>query len=332
MQTPTLTMADYAAAHPGLKYLFYGGKGGVGKTVMAAATGLWIAGQGRRTVLASTNPVHSLSGLLGQNVFGQPTPVNEVPNLWAYEIDTKDTIERSKQEIKEKIQWFLKYAEISTQADQFVESATMNPAFEESAMFENMIDLMFKDEYDVYVFDTAPTANARRLLGMSKVYSLWVNKMLKSREEARSLREMLSFSKKKEQDPLMDYLLSFRDRMAHARALLTDPEKTAFFFATLPEALPIAVITRFIGWFREFGIPVGGVIVNMVIDRSSVTDETDPFVLNRIAMQEEHLQTISEKFGDEVRAVLPLYDTEVRGVERLRRLADAMFGTAVPAS
>ena len=124
-----------------------------------------------------------------------------VPNLWAYEIDTKETIERSKQEIRDKIQWFLKFADITTKADDFVESATMNPAFEESAMFENMIDLMFKNEYDVYVFDTAPTANARRLLGMSKVYALWVNKMMKSREEAESLRELLSFTKKKEEGP-----------------------------------------------------------------------------------------------------------------------------------
>src|SRR5207245_7055472 len=155
---------------------------------------------------------------------------------------------------------------ISTKADDFVESATMNPAFEESAMFENMVELMLKKEYDVYVFDTAPTANARRLLGMSKVYSLWVDKMLRSRQEARTLREMLSFTKKKEEDPLLEYLLGFRDRMGQARALLTDAEKTAFFFITLPEALPIAVITRFIGWFHEFGIPAGGVTVNTVME------------------------------------------------------------------
>ncbi len=103
---------------------------------------------------------------------------------------------------------------------------------------------MLKNEYDVYVFDTAPTANARRLLGMSKVYSLWVDKMLKSREEARTLREVLSFTKKKEPDPLLEYLLGFRARMGQARRLLTDAGKTAFFFVTLPEALPIAVITR----------------------------------------------------------------------------------------
>src|SRR5574342_1035858 len=216
------TMRKYVNDHQRLRYIFFGGKGGVGKTAMAGATAIWLANHGRRVMLASTNPVHSLSGLLGQNVFGQPTPVSDVPNLWAYEIDTKDTIERSKQEIREKIQWFLKFADISTKAEDFVESATMNPAFEESAMFENMVDLMLKTEYDVYVFDTAPTANARRLLGMSKVYSLWVNKMLKSREEARTLREMLSFTKKKEEDPLMAYLLSFRDRMGQAQRLLTD--------------------------------------------------------------------------------------------------------------
>ncbi len=322
------SMAQRMGTHPNLKYLFFGGKGGVGKTVMAGVTALWFARQGRRTILASTNPVHSLSGLLSQDVFGRHTPVQGVDGLWAYEIDTHDTIERSKQDIKEKIQWFLKFAEISTKADEFVESATMNPAFEESAMFENMIDLMFKNEYDVYVFDTAPTANARRLLGMSKIYSLWVNKMLKSREEARSLREMLSFTKKKEQDPLMEYLVDFQGRMEHARVLLTDAQQTAFFFVTLPEALPIAVITRFIQWFHDFGIPVGGVVVNMLIDRSTVDANTAEFVRNRVAMQEEHMATIWEKFDGQVRAIVPLFETEVRGVAMLQRTADALFGPA----
>ena len=276
-------------------------------------------------MLASTNPVHSLSGLLGQDVYGKPTAVGGATNMWAYEIDTKDTIERSKQEIREKIQWFLKFADISTKAEDFVESATMNPAFEESAMFENMVDLMFEREYDAYVFDTAPTANARRLLGMSQVYSLWVNKMLKSREEARSLRELLSFTKKKEADPLLDYLVSFRDRMSHARQLLTDPALTAFFFITLPEALPIAVITRFIGWFHEFGIPVGGVIVNMLIDREQVKADAPEFVHNRVAMQDRYMEDIWEKFDGMVRSTIPLFETEVRGVPMLSRLSEQIF-------
>lgn len=326
------SMQDYFRQHPELRFVFFGGKGGVGKTVSAGVTAQWLAGQGRRTLLASTNPVHSLSGLLGQDVFGKHTPVQGVSNLWAYEIDTKETIERSKVEIREKIQWFLKFADISTKADDFVESATMNPAFEESAMFENMVELMLKGEYDAYVFDTAPTANARRLLGMSKVYSLWVNKMLKSREEARGLRELLSFTKKKEKDPLLDYLVSFRERMEKARVLLTDPEKTAFFFVTLPEALPIAVITRFIGWFHDFGIPVGGVVVNMLIDRSQVTADSPEFVRNRVSMQARYMQDIWEKFEGMVRATVPLYETEVRGTAALGRMGGALFAepAAVP--
>src|SRR5574342_468773 len=317
------SMQAYVKDHDSLRYLFFGGKGGVGKTAMAGATAIWLAKQGKRVILASTNPVHSLSGLLGQNVFGKPTAVQGCANLWAYEIDTKDTIERSKQEIREKIQWFLKFADISTKAEDFVESATMNPAFEESAMFENMVDLMLRDEYDVFVFDTAPTANARRLLGMSQVYSLWVNKMVKSREEARSLRELLSFTKKKEADPLMDYLISFRDRMGKAQKLLPDADLTAFFFVTLPEALPIAVITRFIGWFHDFGIPVGGVIVNMLIDQKQVNDKSPDFVKNRVAMQDRYMVEIWEKFDGMVRAKLPLYETEVRGTNSLTRMGEA---------
>jgi arsenite-transporting ATPase len=317
---------QFLEEHPNLKYTFFGGKGGVGKTVLAGAAAVGFARQGRRTLLASTNPVHSLSGMLEQDVFGAPTPVEGVPNLWAYEIDTRETIERSKQEIKEKIDWFLKFAEIRTKADEFIESATMNPAFEESAMFENMIDIMFKDEYEVYVFDTAPTANARRLLGMSSVYSLWVNKMVQSREEARSLREMLSYSKKKEEkDPLMEYLLNLRERMQHAKKLLTDPELTAFFFVTLPEALPIAVIRRFIDWFHDFGIPVGGVVVNMVIDAEKVGEDVTEFVRNRLAIQEEYMQEIERQFDGLVRTVIPLYDTEVKGVPMLIQMADHIF-------
>jgi arsenite-transporting ATPase len=322
------SMSDYAEATPGLKYTFFGGKGGVGKTVLAGAASVAFAQMGKRTLLASTNPVHSVSGMLDQNVFGKPTPVEGVSNLWAYEIDTKDTIERSKEEIREKIDYFLKFAEIRGKADEFIESATMNPAFEESAMFENMIDIMFEDEYDLYVFDTAPTANARRLLGMSSVYSLWVNKMMESRKEAQQMRISLSYTKKakeEEKDPLMDYLLEFQDRMGHAKELLTDPSKTAFFFVTLPEALPIAVIRRFISWFHEFGIPVGGVVVNMVIDTNDVDENADDFVLNRVAMQDEYMVEISNQFDEMVRAILPLFETEIRGVEMLKRTANLLF-------
>jgi arsenite/tail-anchored protein-transporting ATPase len=321
----THNMTQYMQAHPKMKYIFFGGKGGVGKTIMAGAAALWFAQQGKKTLLASTNPVHSLSNLLNQDVFGKPVLICDEQQCYAFEIDTKESIERSKQEIREKIAWFLKFADITIKAEEFVESATMNPAFEESAMFENMIDLMFKDEYEIYVFDTAPTANARRLLGMSKVYSLWVDKMLKSRDEAKVMRKALSYTKKVEKDPLMDYLLSFKDRMANAKTLLTDSALTSFFFVTLPEALPIAVISRFIQWFHDFGIPVGGVIVNGLIQKEMVKPDSPEFVRNRVKMQDEHMEEIWQIFKEGVRSVIPLFETEIQGPVMLRKMAQKLF-------
>jgi arsenite-transporting ATPase len=321
------TMADFFTDHPEMRYIYFGGKGGVGKTVVAAAVALWMAKQGRKTLLASTNPVHSLSNLFQMDVFGRPVLIPGTDNLHVQEIDTKETIEKSKKEIREKISWFLKFADIPTKAEEFVESATMNPAFEESAMFENMINLIFEDAFEFYVFDTAPTANARRLLGMSKVYTLWVDKMMKSRDEAKTMRLSLSFRKKKveeEEDPLLDYLVTFRERIDHMRTLLTDEQKSAFFFVTLLESLPIAVIRRVIGWFEDFGIPIGGVIINQAIDKSEVGDDAAEFIRNRVKMQDRYRGEVSESFKD-VRAEIPLFEREVRGVEMVGKLSEALF-------
>ena len=321
------TVEDFLKRHPQMRYIYFGGKGGVGKTVVAAASALWMAEQGKKTLLASTNPVHSLSNLFKHDVFGKPVLIPGTENLFVQEIDTKDTIERSKNEIREKISWFLKFADIPTKADDFIESATMNPAFEESAMFENMINIMLEDAFEFYVFDTAPTANARRLLGMSKVYTLWVDKMYKSRQEAAAMRLSLSFRKKKvaeEEDPLMEYLTTFRDRIEHMRVLLTDEEKSAFFFVTLLESLPIAVIRRFIGWFKDFGIPIGGVIINEAIDKSEVGKDSAQFVLNRVKMQDKYREEVYKSF-ENVCGEIPLFDNEVRGIDMVKKVTRALF-------
>ena len=321
------TMADFFVDHPEMRYVYFGGKGGVGKTVVAAAVAHWMAKQGKKTLLASTNPVHSLSNLFQMDVFGRPVLIPGTDKLHVQEIDTKETIEKSKKDIREKIGWFLKFADIPAKAEDFIESATMNPAFEESAMFENMTNIIFEDAFEFYVFDTAPTANARRLLGMSKVYTLWVDKMMKSREEAKSMRLSLSFRKKRveeEEDPLLDYLVTFRDRIDHMRTLLTDEQKSAFFFVTLLESLPIAVIRRFIGWFEDFGIPIGGVIVNQAIDKSEVGDDAAEFILNRIKMQDRYRGEVNESFKN-LRAEIPLFEKEVRGPEMVAKLSEALF-------
>ncbi len=227
MDQITISMTQYMKDHPRMKYIFFGGKGGVGKTVMAGTAALWAAKQGKKTLLASTNPVHSLSSLLEQDVFGKAAVVCDEKNCYAFEIDTKDTIERSKNEIRKKMNWFLKFADITTKADDFIESATMNPAFEESAMFENMVDLMFKDEYDFYVFDTAPTGKSLRELAMPFDWAGFLQKQIKEGKELARLMNMGGDS--------FEALERDKRRYETALEVLRNPATTVFTLVLLPE-------------------------------------------------------------------------------------------------
>lgn len=304
----------------------------MGKTIVAAGTAYYLAERlGKKTLISSTNPVHSLSSAFGQDVWGKGIQkISGTKNLYAVEIDISDTIKRYKEEIREKIYTFLKYADIPLDPEPFVEIATTNPAFEESAMFDDMINLILKEEFDAYVFDTAPVAHTYRLLGMSKVYDLWLHKMVKSREEALSLRVKLSFRKEKiieeiKKDPLLASLLTMREKTEEGRKLLTDKDKTAFFFVTLPLSLPIAVIERFIGWVQAFDIPTGGVIVNGVLPREGFDLESaSPYIVNKIKEQEQYLKIIHDKFPGMVRGYIPLYETEVTGLDMIAKVSDAL--------
>ena len=141
------------------------------------------------------------------------------------------------------------------------------------------------------------------------------------------MRLSLSFRKKKieeEEDPLLDYLTTFRDRIEHMRTILTDEKRSAFFFVTLLESLPIAVIRRFIGWFEDFGIPIGGVIVNQAIDKSQVDEDSAEFILNRVRMQDKYREEVKNSFKD-IRGEIPLFEKEVRGLEMVTHLTEALF-------
>jgi len=320
--------ASFVAERSGLKYVFFGGKGGVGKTAIAGAAAYYLAEHmGKKVLISSTNPVHSLTSLFGQDLWKKGIQqIKGTRNLYATEIDVTATIQRYKSEIRERLVQFLKFADIPVDVEPFVEIATTNPAFEESAMFDDMISLILNEKFDAYVFDTAPVAHTYRLLGMSKVYDLWLHKMVKSREEALSLRAKLSFRREKilqelKKDPLLATLIATRRKTEEGRRLLTDGEKTAFFFVTLPLALPIAVVERFITWVEAFSIPIGGVIVNEVIPKTDPTN-LSPFVANRMKEQAGYLRMAEEKFPGMVRAAIPLYEREVNGLEMVARMGE----------
>jgi len=320
---------EFISSKPNLRYLFFGGKGGVGKTVVAAGAAQYFAARGKKTIISSTNPVHSLSSIFKIDIWGRGVQ-KLTENLYAIEFDISKTIEKYKADMKEKLLTFIKSADIPVDPDPFLDIATTNPAFEEAAMFDEMVNLILEDKFDVYVFDTAPVAHTYRLLGLSKVYDLWLKRVIKSREEALSLKVKLSFRKEKvieeiKKDPVLQSALETRRRTEEAKKILTDREKTAFFFVTLPLALPIAVIERFITWVKAFDIPIGGVIVNGVLPKTLLKEgKLSSYVVNKLKEQDGYLKMIDEKFPNLVRAYIPLYETEVVGLDMVDKVADAL--------
>lgn len=328
------TLMQLLNEKPGLRFIFTGGKGGVGKTVAAAGIAIQFAGQGKRTLLASLNPVHSLSSVFGQSLSGGAVlPVEGVSNLFAVEVETQEIVARYRESIGRRVREFLKWADIPIDARPFVDIAVTNPAFEESAMFDKMMDIMLgeRGKYDIIVFDTAAVANAVRLIGLSKIYGLWLGRMIESRKQALSLRVQLSFRKERmmeevKKDPLIADLISMNERFLQVKELLIDPQQTAFFFVTLPLALPISVVKRFIGMVGEYHIPVGGVLVNQVLPPEIVSNYPDEtYLQNKYQEQLGYMQTIKSDLGELVRGFIPLYDGEVVGLKTIRMATIDLF-------
>ena len=328
------TLMQLLNEKPGLRFIFTGGKGGVGKTIAAAGIAIQFAGQGKRTLLASLNPVHSLSSVFGQPLSGGAVlPVEGVPNLYAVEVETHEVVARYRESIGRRVREFLKWADIPIDARPFVDIAATNPAFEESAMFDKMMDIMLgeRGNYDIIVFDTAAVANAVRLIGLSKIYGLWLGRMIESRKQALSLRVQLSFRRERvmeevRKDPLMADLISMNERFLQVKELLIDPQQTAFFFVTLPLALPISVVKRFIGMVSEYHIPVGGVLVNQVLPPEIVSNYPDEtYLQNKYQEQLGYMQTIKSDLGELVRGFIPLYDGEVVELKMMQMATVDLF-------
>ena len=329
-----MDLGEFLDKKPKLKFMFTGGKGGVGKTVTAAGLAVYYAQQGYKVLLASLNPVHSLSSLFLQDLKGgMIKEVQGASNLYAVEVEIDDIVERYKANIAKRLTEFLKWADIPLDPKPFIEIATTNPAFQESAMFDKMMDMVLEEgeEFDKIIFDTAAVANAVRLIGLSKIYGMWLNRMIDSRKEALSLRVKLSFRKEKvmeeiKKDPLLADLIAMQEKFEKVRKILLNDELTAFFFVTLPMSLPISVVKRFIKMVRAFDIPVGGVFVNMIIPKAILEKAgKTSYIVNKFNEQLEYMKIIQRDLSDQIRSYIPLYEGEVVGLEKIQQLSEDMF-------
>ena len=318
--------------HPERRYIMFGGKGGLGKTTFSAATAYWLAGQGKKVLVFSVDPQASLSDIFQKDIFGKG-PVKIMENLWAQEIDADQHIKAYQQEIRQKILDMYGFDEVPEEIEQYIQAASAEPAMEESAIFDAVVDIVVQSDYDYYIYDLVPLGHALYYLSMAKVYDEWINKITKLREEMREYEEMVSRLKREketEEDHILKELQYIRGRINASSQILTDKQKTAFFFVVVPEEMIIFDTKKAAELFAKFDVPIAGYVVNRILPETLLQEKNVPaYLRNRMQMQQGYLAKIEEQLGNQVVAQVPEMERDVTGLEMIKKLSEIMYGEKV---
>jgi len=317
--------------HPERRYIMFGGKGGLGKTTFSAATAYWLAQQGKKVLVFSVDPQASLSDIFQKDIFGKG-PVQIMENLWAQEIDADQHIKAYQNEIRQKILDMYGFDQVPDEIEQYIQAASAEPAMEESAIFDAVVDIVVQGDYDYYIYDLVPLGHALYYLSMAKVYDEWINKITKLREEMREYEEMVSRLKREketEEDHILSELQYIRGRINASSQILTDKEKTGFFFVVIPEEMILIDTAKAAELFAKFDVPIMGYVVNRVVPRELLDQNIPPYLRNRIEMQDKYLKQIDEMFGEQVASRVPELERDVTGLEMIRKLSEIMYGEGV---
>ncbi|MBU4534920.1 MAG: TRC40/GET3/ArsA family transport-energizing ATPase [Euryarchaeota archaeon] len=304
-------------------FVFVGGKGGVGKTTVSAATALWMAKQGKKTLVISTDPAHSLADSLEKPIGHLPTPIME--NLHAVEIDPEVAMEDYQVKMKEQAASNPGMGMDMLQ-DQ-MDMASMSPGIDEAAAFDKFLQYMTTDEYDIVIFDTAPTGHTLRLLSFPEIMDSWVGKMIKIRKQvgsmAKAFKNIMPFmGDEEEEDRALEDMEVTKKKIREARAVMADPERTSFKMVVIPEEMSIYESERAMEALKKYNIYSDGVIVNQILP-----EETDcEFCQARRALQQKRLKQIHEKFQGQLVAELPLLKEEAKGVSTLEKVGELLYG------
>ena len=322
-----MALKDVFLQHPERRYIMFGGKGGLGKTTFSAATAYWLACQGKKVLLFSVDPQASLTDIFKRDIFGKgPVPIMD--NLWAQEIDADSHIRAYQQEIRQKILDMYGLSAVPEEIENYIQAASSEPAMEESAIFDAVVDVVMKGDYDYYIYDLVPLGHALYYLSMAKVYDEWINKITKLRQEMREYQEMVSRLRREnetEQDQILQELLYIKGRINTSAGILTDRTKTGFFFVLIPEALVIDDTRKAARLFAQFDVPVAGYVVNRIIPHELLDQNIPEYLRRRITMQDQHMGDLRYSFGDQVLALVPEMERDVTGLPMIEKLAAIMF-------
>jgi len=306
-----MSLKDVFEKNPNRRYIMFGGKGGLGKTTFSAATAYWLASQGKKVLVFSVDPQASLTDIFQKDIFGKG-PVKIMENLWAQEIDADSHIKNYQGEIRKKILDMYGFDQIPEEIEDYIQAASAEPAMEESAIFDAVVDIIVEGKYDYYIYDLVPLGHALYYLSMAKVYDEWINKITKLREEMREYETMVAkIKRQKEKD---------EDK------ILTDKEKTAFFFVVVPEEMIILDTQKAAELFAKFDVPIAGYVVNRVLPTELHTQNVPAYLKNRLAMQDGYLDKIKVTLGDQVKGFVPELERDVTGLAMIEKLAKIMYG------
>ena len=327
-----MSLAQVFREHPNRRYIEFGGKGGLGKTTFSAATAYWLAKQGQRVLVFSVDPQASLSDIFEQDIFGKGA-VEIMPNLFAQEIDADRHIKDYQDEIRQKIRDMYGFDEMPEEIENYIQAAAAEPAMEESAIFDAVVDIVVGGEYDYYIYDLVPLGHALYYLSMASVYDQWIGKITALREEMQEYAQVaaiLDRSKETEEDQILAELQYIKDRINTSSSILTDREKTAFFFVVTPEEMIILDTLKAAKLFAKYQVPISGYIVNRVIPPELAEQDIPAYLRNRIEMQKTYIGEIDDTFGDEVLTSVQEFERDITGLEMIGKVADALFGSTEP--
>lgn len=288
-------------------YLFFSGKGGVGKTTMAAATAIHYATEGKKTLIVTTDPASNLADVFEQAIGHKITPVTGIKNLFAMEIDPDEATKEYKEKIIEPLREIMPDDVLASINEQL-----SGPCTTEMASFDRFIDFMEKDEYDMIVFDTAPTGHTIRLLELPVDWS-------------RHIEESAKGSGQTCLGPVQTIQAS-KDKYDRATALLRNPERTTFIFVMRPEDLSLYETLRASRELESIGIKSGEIIINGILPEEVYDIE---FFRKKYDAQQNIIKKTGEAINKPKRYMF-LRNNEVKGIDALTDVGRELFNGKLP--
>ena len=314
------------------RILFFGGKGGVGKTTCASAVALAASRRGKRVLLVSTDPAHSTSDIF-ETPFGRDE--REIcPGLFGIELDGEFEARAYIDTVKRQISTLFR-SSILKEAERQIELASMMPGVEDVALFDRMCDLIVSrsDDLDLIVFDTAPTGHSLRLLRMPEFMTSWIEALSQRRRSLVSLNRNIDSVRLKpesrdhavEDDPILKALANRGEKLQLVRSRLMHHNDTGFVLVLVPEKLPIEETVRAAAALRAGDVNVCSVIVNRVLP-DAVDGE---FYQARRKQEQVYRDEIIRRLGEYRLQWVPQFPTDVYGLASLERISAALVNEPV---